>query len=121
MGTDERRHGCCVRIIIFPVASMALMGSLMLSVVQFMHYLLATLCEIALKVCCVEFVCPRPCGTAVRRLVVCPCRWLRVSWTGKGHLGCCYDEEEQTHDPMGYVEHGNAPPALIFVQPSARV
>jgi hypothetical protein len=115
-GTDERRHGCCVRILIFPIACFSLMASLMLSAFQLMHYLFATVCEMLLKLFCVKYVCPRPCEKGIRRLIVCPCRWLRVSLTGKGHLGCCYDDDDRpAEEDLYYAEQGG----VVSTQPRA--
>ena len=79
---DEPRHGCCTRFVLFFLA----IGGVALCIPTSLFWLGMFACLACAK-CCVYHCCCDDYGRIfMEALVWTPCRWLRISCTGKRYI-----------------------------------
>lgn len=85
---DEPEHGCCTRVLCFPAsAAVCIPAGLFLAfeaVSAPIQFLALVICKATICNCC----CPDNIHHTFRNIICSPCRWMRISCTGKGHIVC---------------------------------
>lgn len=82
-------HGTCTRIVLCPLSvisvapAAAVLPPLILATP--IRFCALFLCHIA----CCKCLCPESVESCAKNVVCTPCRWARISCTGKGHIMCC--------------------------------
>lgn len=84
----EPEHGCCTRILFVPLS----LGSLIPAAAFLIIEAISAPIQFAILLCCKLTICNCCCPDSIHhcfRNVICsPCRWMRISCTGKGHIVC---------------------------------
>jgi hypothetical protein len=79
----EPEHSCCARVLFVPLSIGALIPAAFFAVMELMtapiQCLLLVVCKLTICNCC----CPDSIHHCFRNVICSPCRWMRISCTGK--------------------------------------
>ena len=85
---DEPEHGCCCRVVLAPLSIVTCVPAGIFLVIE----LLTAPVQFAALICCkltiCKFCCPDSIHHTFRNIICSPCRWMRISCTGVGHVVC---------------------------------
>lgn len=84
----EPEHSFCTRVICCPASIFACVPAGIFLAVEAIStpilFVAVVCCKIAICNCC----CPENIHHTFRNCICSPCRWMRISCTGKGHIVC---------------------------------